>query len=57
MEHIEVFGPSGPFGLGIHTPQQTRIPLGIEDDHHVTAADVLGDKDLGQPGLTDASGP
>jgi hypothetical protein len=56
MEHIEVFGPPSPSGLGIHPPQQAGIPLGVEDDHHVPPMDILGDQDLGQAGLSDPGG-
>ena len=56
MEHVEVFGSPGPLGLGIHASQQTGIALGIEDDHHIPAPDVLGDEDLGQPRLADPGG-
>ena len=57
MEHVEVLGPSGPLGLGVDASQQAGVTLGIEDDHHVPAPDVLGDEDLGQSGLADPGGP
>ena len=47
MEQIEVPGPSCPLRFGVHAPQQIGIALRVEDDDHVTTADVLGDQDLG----------
>ena len=53
---MKIFQSSCPLGLGIDPSQQTGIPFGIEDDHHVPAADVLGDQEFGQPGLADPGG-
>ena len=44
VEEVEVPSPPGPLGLGIDPAQQVRVALGVEDDDHVPAADVLGDQ-------------
>ena len=54
MEHVERIGAPGAPGLGIHPSQQPGIAFRIEHDHHVAAANVLGNQQLGQPGLADA---
>ena len=54
MEHVERAGAPGAPGLGVHPSQQPGIAFRVEHDHHVAAADVLGNQHLGQPGLADA---
>ncbi len=56
MEQVEVLGAAGPLGFCVHAPQQVGIALRVEDDDHIAAADVLGDEDLGEPGLADPGG-
>lgn len=56
MEEIEAILPLGAPGLGIDPAQQLGIPLGVEDDDHIAAADILGDQQLGQAGLAHPGG-
>ena len=56
MEDIDLLLPAGAPGLGIDPLEQVGVALGVEHDHHIAAADVLGDQDLGQPGLADPGG-
>ncbi|GAR44819.1 hypothetical protein NGUA11_04195 [Salmonella enterica] len=39
-----------------HAPQQVGIALGIENNHRVATADILGNQQFRQPGFTDAGG-
>ena len=54
MEEKELVGTSGTDGGGIHIEQQVGVALGVNDDHHVTAQDVLADDDFGEARLADA---
>jgi hypothetical protein len=46
VEKVEVSASVRPLGLGIDPSQEICIALGVEDDHHVPTADVLGDQEL-----------
>jgi hypothetical protein len=46
----------GPLGFGEHTAQQVDVTLGVEHDHNLAAADVLGDQQLGEARLADPRG-
>jgi hypothetical protein len=56
VEHEELALAPARSGFGIDAAQQIGIALGIEHDHHLAAADVLGDQQLGQPRLADPGG-
>jgi hypothetical protein len=48
--------PRPPARLPQDAAQQIDVALGVEDDHHLAATDVLGDQQLGQARLADPRG-
>jgi len=56
VEHEELPGTRGPLGFREHTAQQVDVTLGVEHDHNLAAADVLGDQQLGEARLADPRG-
>ena len=54
MKQIEPIGAPRAPRFRIDALQELRIALGVEHDHHIAAADVLGDEKLGEPRLADA---
>src|SRR5690606_27637419 len=62
VENVELACATGALGLDVHPLEQVRGPLGVEDDHDLVfagdlAVNVLGDEQLGEPGLAHARGP
>ena len=56
MEHEKfVFAP-GTHRFRVAAQHQVSIALGIDDDDHIAACDVLGNDELGQTGLAHAGG-
>ena len=56
MEHVELAVTPSTLGFHVHALEQVGIALGVEHDHDLVlgvdlAADILGDAQLGQPGL------
>ena len=56
MEEKELVRASSAQCGGIHIEQQVGIALGVDDDDHVAAHDVLADDDFGEARLADAGG-
>ena len=56
MKQVEIVCSPCPFGLGVDPTQQICVAFRIEDDHDVSAPDVLDDQDLRKPCLAHARG-
>ena len=56
VEQEEVLLPPCPLGFRIDAAQQVNVALGVEDDHHLAAADVLTDEQFRQPRLAHPGG-
>jgi hypothetical protein len=54
VEHEKLPGAPGPLRSREHAAQQVDVALGVEHDHDLAAADVLGDQQLGQARLASA---
>src|SRR5690606_15334607 len=56
VKDIELALAAGTARLDVHALEQVGVALGIEDDAHLAAVNVLGDVQLGQAGLADPGG-
>ena len=56
MKDIQLIPAPGPVGLCPDAFHQVCVAFWIKHDGDFTPPDILGDQQLGQPGLTDARG-